>query len=461
MQTKIEEIGPCKKKLSIEVPPEDLKEELESEFEKIRESAVIPGFRKGKVPRILLEKRYKSQIEEDVKQSIISNSFQKALEDNDLKVLGIPEFGEIDFDFEKPLNFDITLEVKPEFEINDYKGLEITKKNDTVDDKMINEELKRISLQSATLAPVKDGTIEKGDSIICDYNLECDGKEIFKDEDLEINVSSQLVGNISVSNLEESLIGAKSDKEVAIDIKLRDNFQIEEFRGKDANLKILIKDIKRPVPTKIDEEFAKSLKFDSLEDLRDRIEMQMEIQLKGASRQDAFNQIADKLFEKASFDMPEGVIKSMAGEKVEKYKTALLNRGEPLDKVEEMAVNVKDESEDAVGREFKLSLILEYIATKERIYVTDNEVDARIAEYARNYNISVEKMQRYIDKMENLKSMRHQMREDKTLDFLLKEAKIVDGEKPASTDAGEKKAEPAKAKKTTKKSTAKTDDDKK
>lgn len=426
MHTSIEELGPCKKKLIIEVTKEEIKGEVEKEFIKIKDTVSVPGFRKGRVPRRLLEKRFGDYVKEEVKQNVISNSYQKAIEENKLMPLGSPEFGEIDFDLEKSLNFSVTLEVKPSFEIKDYRGLRINKKALKVSDEMVEEELKRLSMQKAQLKAVEGGEVTKGDVIICDCKVEVEGKTVWHEDNIEVYPSNQSVNNINVPDLEKSLLGLKSDEEVSINISLDDNFTISEYVGRDAVIMIKVKDIKRPIAPIVDDNFAKQLDFDSLDDLKKRVRTGLEFQLREKVNQDMYNQITDKLLSMIDFVLPKGVVDSMTDVRVEKYKTMLLKKGAPLDKVEEIAGKLKDESEERVVKELKLTFILEQIAENERIYVTDNEIDKRIAEYARNYNITPETMRRQIEKMENMRSLRHQMREEKTLDFLFKEAEIIE-----------------------------------
>ncbi len=366
----------------------------------------------------------------------------------------MPEFGEINFEFDKPLTFDVTLEVKPEFEIKDYKGLEVKKKSSKATSKVVDEEIERLSFQKANFVAVKKGSSAKrGDLLVCDIKVEVDGKVVKQDDEVELSCSTGSVINLNVPDLEKSLSGAKCDDEVSIDLKLDDDFEISECKGKDAVLKLAIKDIKRATPPKIDDELAKQFGCDSLEDLKDKVEFALEAQLKAEAEQDIYSQIADKLLQMADFEVPTGIINSMASERIDKYKAALLQKGEALDKVDELAEKSKNESEEAVIKEFKLSLILENIATKERIYITDSEVDKRVETYARNYNISTEQMYKYLEKMENLRTMRHQMREEKTLAYLSKEAKVSD----STEKAIETKTKETKETKSAKSKTGKTD----
>lgn len=439
METRIEELESCKKKIFVEVSNEEIKAELAKEFEKIKGSAVIPGFRKGKVPKQLLQKRFGKQIEEEVKQNVITNSYQKAIEENNLTPLGTPEFGEINFDLDKPLIFDITMEVKPEFDAKDYKGLKVSKKKINITGKMVDEELKSLSMQKAQLVAVKNGSIKKKDFIICNSKIEVDGKIVLEEDNNEVYLPGQVVSKVKVPDLEKSLLGTKIGDETAISIKLDDNFQIDEHKGKDAELKILINEIKRPKAPKIDDEFAKQFNADSLEDLKDKIEFELENQLKMFVERDVNNQITDKLCEQTSFDLPKGIVNSMAEDMVERYRADMLKSGQPLKEVENIEQKVKAESEESAIKKLKLSFILEDIANKEKIYVTDTEVDKRITEFARSYNMTPQKMYDYLEKVGNIRSLRLQMREEKTIAFIVKDAEITEDTK-AIGEPDEKKS---------------------
>lgn len=435
MQSTVEEVGSCKKKISIEVSNDEIKGELNKEFAKIRENAVIPGFRKGKAPRDLLQKRFGSQITDEVKQNVINDAYQKALEENELVPLGMPEFGDVDFDVEKPLNFDITLEVKPQFELGVYKGLKVNKSEVLVTDEMIDVEITGIAMQGAPFIAVKDGQIEKSDMIIADSRLEVDGVIVSEDSEVEVLLFTDHVGNVHVPDLHKSLAGLKVGDDATIDVKLGDNFDIEDVRGKNGTLHVVVNDIKRPEIEEIDDEFAKRLNCESVDDLRDRVEMDIESRLKSMADRDVYNQLASKLTELTDFDLPEGVVASMAEEVTAKYKHSLIEKGEPLEKVEEKTLEAKDASTNSVIKDLKLALILEKIADKERIYVTDTEVEKKITDYARNYNITPDKMYNYLDKANNIRSLRLQLREEKTLAFIVKEAD-VSTKRPSSDETG-------------------------
>ncbi len=155
MNIEIEEVGPCKKSLKIEIPKERIEDEWQKQLNEVSRMAKLPGFRKGKAPRKLLEKKFSDRIIEDVKRAVVSESYQQALEGNKLSPIGDPDVGDIDLELGKPLKFKITLEVLPTFELGDYKGMQLKKKSVSVTDEDIENALKAVSRQKTQLAVVK------------------------------------------------------------------------------------------------------------------------------------------------------------------------------------------------------------------------------------------------------------------------------------------------------------------
>jgi trigger factor len=167
----------------------------------------------------------------------------------------------------KPLNFEVTMEVLPTFEIGEYKGMQLKKESVSVTDKDIKTALKTISGQKTQLTIVKDGKVEDDDYIICDCKVKVGRKIVFKDEDLEVMVSGSTVADINVPDLKSSLLDTKSGGKCSIDVQLGDNFSVEQYRNKPAKLEISVKEIKRPVSPEIDDEMAKQMGYDSLAEL--------------------------------------------------------------------------------------------------------------------------------------------------------------------------------------------------
>ena len=210
MKVEIEEIGPCKKLLKIEISKEKIEDEWQNQLSKLRGLASIPGFRKGKAPIKLVEKKFNDRLMGEVEQMVVSGAYQEAIENNKLSPVGEPEISNINLELGKPLNFEVTMEVLPTFELGEYKGIRLKKMPVSVTEKDINEALNGLCKMKTQLKDIKKGKVKDGDYIICDCKVTVDGKEVKEDKDLEIMTSGSTVADINVPDLKTKLSGAAS-----------------------------------------------------------------------------------------------------------------------------------------------------------------------------------------------------------------------------------------------------------
>jgi len=424
MNIEIEEVGPCKKLLKFEIPKETIDDEWQKQLKEVARMAKVPGFRKGKAPRKLLEKNYGDKIMDDVKRAVVSGSYQQAIEENKLSPIGDPDIGNFDLELGKPLKFEITLEVLPTFELGDYKGMKLQRKPVSVTDEDIDKALETISKQKAQLTIVKTGKVKVEDFIICDCEVGINDEVVWSDQELEVMVSGSHVADINVPDLKDRLVGAKSGDKVSVDVELGDSFSVEQHRNKSAKMEISIKEIKRPKSPKIDDELAKQVGYDTLGELKEFMSKRLEMEKKRMAEGEMQEQISSKLIEMADFEMPEDMIKHHTNERLHKYQLDLVNKGTPQEEIEKHTEDMKSASEEAVVRDFKMSLVLEHIAEEERIFVTEDDVNRRISEMAGMYGLDAAGMKKQLEKMNSMSNLRHQLRESKTLNLLMKEANI-------------------------------------
>ena len=438
MNIEIEEVGPCKKLLKIEIPKETIEGEWQKQLREVARMAKVPGFRKGKAPRKLLEKNYGDKIVEEVKRAIVSSSYQETIEKNKLSPVGDPDIGDINLELGKPLKFEITLEVLPTFELGEYKGMQLKRKPVSVTDEDIDNALETISRQKAQLTVVKKGKVKDEDFIICDCEVGVNGEVVWTDKELEVMVSGSQVADINVPDLKNSLVGAKSEDKVSVDVELGDSFSVEQHRNKSAKLEISIKEIKRPKSPEINDELAKQVGYDTLDELKEFMSQRLEMEKKRMAEGEMQEQISSKLIEMADFDMPEDMKTHHTNERLHKYQLDLINKGTPQEEIEKNLEDLKSASEESVVRDFKMSLVLEQIAEKERIFVTEDDVNRRISEMAGMYGLDTAGMKKQIEKMNSMSNLRHQLRENKTLNLLMKEANIEEVKEEVKKETKEK-----------------------
>lgn len=427
MNVTIEEAGPCKKVLKFEISKETIESEFEKKTVEVCDTVELPGFRKGRAPRKLVEKRFGPHIKDEVKQSVVSDCYQKTLEEHKLNPVGNPKFGEIALEMGKPLTFDVTLEVWPAFEVSQYKGLPLKKKSAEVTEDDMRKALTDIAFRKAQLTVVKDGNVQRVDQIICDCIIEVDGNIVFEDEDIEVLVTNGVeVAHTTIPDFVTKLEGTRSGETRNIDVKLSQHFANEEYRGKEAKLKLVVKEIKRLLPPEMNEDFAKTLGFHSLDDLKSHMQKRVETDKKRWVEDDLKNQILDILLDQTKVELPQDFLSYHTDQRVYKHQLDLLNRGVPLEEIQKQTEMIKSASAESVMRELKASLIMNYIAEKEKIFVTENEVEQRIASIARAYNTDTMRARKQLERQGNLSYLRSDMREGKVMNLLIKEAKIAE-----------------------------------
>ena len=424
MNIEIEEVGPCKKLLKIEIPKEKIEDEWQKQLNEVSRMANLPGFRKGKAPRKLLEKKFSDKIIEEVKRAVVSESYKQALEGNKLSPIGDPDVGDIDLELGKPLKFEITLEVLPTFELGEYKGMQLKKKPVLITDEDIDKALNAVSRQKTQLTVVNKGKVKDGDYIICDCEVCINDEKIWNDEELEVMVSGSSVANINVPDLKDNLVGAKSGDKLTMDVELGDNFSVEQYRNKSARMEISIKEIKRPASPDINDELAKQVGYDTLDELREFLSKRLEVEKKNQVEGEMHEQIYSKLIEMADFDLPGDMIAHQSNERLHRYQMELINKGTPLEEVEKNIDDLKNASEESVVKDFKMSLVIDRIAEKEKIFVTENDVNQKINGLAGMYGIEPAAMKKQLERINGMSNLRHQLKEHKTLNLLMKEATI-------------------------------------
>lgn len=429
INVQIEEVGPCKKLLKIEVPKENVETEWQKRFAEVCRIAELPGFRKGHAPKKLVERRLGEQIKEDVKQAVISDSYQKAIEKSEIVPVGVPEFSDIDFNPDKPLNFKVTLEVKPMFNIENYRGIRLVKKSDALTDEEIEKALNNIAMQKAQMVVVEGGKIGHTDQVICDCQVKIGKDVIWQDSDIEWMASNPLVTGVDAPGLASTLIGTTSGEQCKVDVKLLDAFPVEEHRGKGATLVLTIKEIKRPKVPNIDDGLAKQLDFDSLDELKKHLRVRLERNKQAWVQQNLTTQLYEKLFNMVSFDLPEDLIARQSERKLRQRQLELLYRGTPVDEVRKETEYLRSLSEEFVIRDVKLSFIFEQIADKERLYVTETDIENRIVEMANAYRTTPVRLRKQLEKEGDISTLRSTMREGKVLNFLMNNA-IIEDESP-------------------------------
>jgi len=421
----IEDAGPCKKRLNIKVAAERVTGEIDKAYKDLIDTIAVPGFRKGHTPRSIAEKRFGKQITEEVRDRLASAAFVEAIEGKNFDTIGQPEFGEIKLEAGSPLAFEATISLRPTIEFDDYKGIPLRKKSADVADKDIDERIELVRVNKAPLAPV-DRAALKDDQVTIDLKITSEGKELRSIEDARLFVGGESFLGLKVESVEKVLAGKKNGEEFEFEQTLPDNFREEEYRGKPAKVWVKMKEIKARQLPEVNDEWAKSLDFDGLEDMRDEIKSRLKREKAAEVEADLREQARNYLFEKANFDLPEDLIEKQAESMFNRRRMELESQGVPKEEIEKRVEELRQGQKDATRKSFKLFFITRHIAEKEKIFVTEEEVDARIAAIAALRGMPAAEVKTLYEQNEMMDDLRAEMREEKTLKFLIDNAKVTE-----------------------------------
>lgn len=449
MNAQVETLGPCKKQLAITVPPEKVKELIEESFvqlEKTVDSSIdtnplVTGFRKGHIPRRLLEKRFGEQILEDVREQLIQNALGEACEENSLEPLGEPDLSEVPEKLEpdKPFFFKATVEVRPQFDINGYKGIEVRKPSIEVSDEEIDSYMERLREQNSSLEDIEEAS-QPEDVVDAAVSVVANGNEVWSRPRALAILRGHGIAGLPIEGFSDLMRGVKAGDQRQAAITLPNDFELEDWRGKQTDVVIRVSSVRRPVMPEINEEWAKSMHFESLDVLRNLVRREVARRKEQEAREEMLDQIEQRLLEMVEFEQPESAVKALSEEQMLRGRIRLMEAGTPEDKMEEELAKLQPASDEAAARRVKLLFIIDEIGRKEKIFATEEDVNRVVQAMARQYR------RRPIEIVEQLgqkgmSELRHNIRENKIRELLLREAKIVEGAASESPGSHEQSAE--------------------
>src|SRR5688572_29717397 len=244
---RVEDAGPATKKVHVDIPKERITAKLEEQFNELRQQAAIPGFRVGHAPKKLIEKRFSADIKDQVRRQLVSESYEQALEKNNLSIIGEPEFEEaekIELPESGPLSFSFTVEVQPEFELPKLDGLKVKKPKIAVKDENVDQAMQNLREQQGALMPVEDRGVEAKDYLIADVHVKVDGNVVAHQHDAQIVARPGRIGGIQIDDLDKQVEGLKAGESRSIKATAPENHPNEQLRGKQVEIEIALKDLK-------------------------------------------------------------------------------------------------------------------------------------------------------------------------------------------------------------------------
>lgn len=379
---------------------EEFEQAVQAAYLKKKKNINVPGFRKGKAPRKIIEAEYGEGVfYEDAVNGMYQKSVAEVIDELKLEVVDMPNIEVTEVSKENGVSFKATFTTKPEVEIKDYKGIKVNKTVKNVTDEDVANELKRYQEKDARIIDVTDRPLQKGDTAVFDFEGFVDGEafEGGKGTDYPLTIGSHSF----IDTFEEQLIGAKIGKEVEVNVTFPENYQAENLAGKAATFKVVVKAIKAKELPKLDDEFAQEVsEFDTLADYKADIKKNLTEKKKEAAKSERERLAVAAAVENATMEIPDAMVKTQVNRMIEDFAQRLQSQGLSMEQYMQYVGGSPEQFMETMKPEattrIKNSLVLEAVAEAEKIEVTEADIDAEIEKMASMYNMEVEKVKEFI-----------------------------------------------------------------
>jgi trigger factor len=414
--------------LTIEVDAEKVNEGLDAAFKKVVKQINVPGFRKGKMPRGMFEKRFGVEsLYQDAIDYLLPNAYAEAIEETGIDPVDRPEIDVEQIEKGKSLILKAKVTVKPEVKLGDYKGLEVEKFDATVTDEDVQNELKSMQEKQAELVVKEEGKAENGDTVVMDFEGFVDG-EAFEGGKAE-NYSLELGSGQFIPGFEEKLVGTAAGESKDVEVTFPEEYHAAELAGKPAVFKVTVHEVKTKELPALDDEFAKDAdeEVETLDALKAKVKERLEHNKKHEEEHFVQDTVIEKAAANTEIDLPEVMIENEVNRMVDEFGQRLQMQGMNLDLYfqfsgqDESALReqMKEEAENRV----RTSLTLEAIADAENLEATEEDVNEELGKMAEMYNMTVDSIKTALGDLNGLKS---ELKIKKAIDFLVENSKTVE-----------------------------------
>ncbi|WP_277407979.1 trigger factor [Lacrimispora xylanisolvens] len=428
MSLQVEKLEKNMAKLTVEVPAEEFEKALTAAYNKNKGRFNIPGFRKGKAPRAMVEKMYGAGVlYEDAVNEALDATYGDAVEESGLDIVSRPEISVVQVEKGQNLIYTATVAVKPEVTLGEYKGIEVTKATAEVTEEDIEAELKKVQEQNSRLVTVEDRAVEDGDQTVIDFEGFVDGKPFDggKGEDYPLTIGSHSF----IDTFEEQLIGKNIGEACEVNVTFPNEYHSTELAGKPAMFKVTVKEVKRKELPELNDEFAGEVsEYDTLEEYKNDIKEKVAERKQKAAATENEDHVVEKVVENAAMDIPEPMIDSQVNNMVNDYARRMQSQGLSLDqymKFTGMTIEtLRDQMKPQALKTIQTRLVLEAVAKAENIVVSDEAVEKEIATMAESYKMEVSQIKEYLGES-GIVQMKEDLAVQEAVDFLVAEAKLV------------------------------------
>jgi trigger factor len=412
--------------LKIELPAEEVSKEWDEIANSFARFAKIPGYRPGKAPRAVVDKRFRKEIQDEVTKKLVSKSYREAIEQKKLRVASLTNVEQVQFGDDKSMRYEATIVTAPEFKLPDYKKISVELPDAKVTEQEIEATIERLRDQTADFVDAPDRAAQMEDFVVIDFEGTIEGKPV---SEVAPNASKNLHGGkkfwvrLAPDNFLpkfcEQVVGLKKGESRTVTVDFPADFMVKELAGKQASYNTTLGEIKEKVLPEVNDEFAaKLLPGKTLADLRHTIEHDLEHEKEHQVEHAKEEQIVKHLHENTKFDVPPPLLRNEMKRALAELVQRNRARGIPDEMLKEKEKELIETAAGVAHHRLKTNFILERIAEQEKIEVTREDVDLRIRQEAQRYNISTDKMRKELEEHDQLNALAEQILLGKTLDFL-------------------------------------------
>lgn len=425
LTVKVNETNACQRHVVVTIPRADIDRYFGEKFDELVPLAEVPGFRAGKAPRRLVESKFRPQVEDQVKGALLVDALAQISDEETFSAISEP-----DFDFETikvpddgPMTFEFNIEVRPEFELPEWKGLTLTRSEFEFSDDDVDKEIAKFARNSNDLVPV-DEPAQDGDYLVVDIESRMDGEVLASDSEVLVEVQEKLLlSDATVEGFGELVRGARSGDKKTTTVKITEYAEDDGLHGKEVEIEFEILDVKRPDVQDVNK-IAKSLGFDDAEKLREIVRKNLENQAKYEQRQEIRTQISDLLTESANWALPQDLLRRQSRRELERSVMELRSSGFSEDAIRAQESYLRQNVLQRTETKLKEHFILERIAEIENVEETDADFEMEIAKLAIQRNDSPRRVRARLERTGQMDVLRNMIIEQKVLAMIEEHATI-------------------------------------
>lgn len=428
MDIQVVESGPCRRSLTITIPPEKIKAHVDEVYHSASHQVQIKGFRSGKIPRKVLEKKFGPAILAEAKESLINSCFEEAVRSKEIAFVGQPDVEGLDetpLAEDQALEFQVHLDIKPEIELKQVKGLQVKAESTEVTDEDLEHGLNQLAEQKRSLNPV-DEPIEDGDFAKADLVFkDGEGNEVHRREAAQLNTNIPVAGT-DKDVFKSKLIGTDKGGSFSIELKFPESFEKEEVRGQEGTVEVTVHEVMRVTSPPIDDEFAKGFEFDNLDALKEELHKRIGEEKVRGDKARIEQDLIQQIIAANPFPLPESMVKDQKQHLLAQAGQEMQRQGLPEEQIKGELEKHDAEAAQEAEQRVRVFFVLDTIARNEKIFVTEGDVDVELRNIAASNNASPEEAKKYYEENNLIGDLRLGIMERKVREFLRENAEVTD-----------------------------------